>query len=361
LADVRFNSGIHPHVVISGLASILPACGPKESDVNDQNKVNIVDPAESSSFIASRPDLHPVDGQQSLLRKAKKFWAKHGDNPIKFTAMYLTEFLQFGSCVVDRKGLSDRYLALEQWGNPAKTTYGGDWIHFFTITAPKNDSGEYYAPSKTDAPSYSSPNVFPPPRNGRKADAPATVGEIGVEINPYSTDRGQEHTAAIGSTSEFDRAMETARKEKADWEAQKAAKAAARRSAKEHGRHFHPHLQAFARSVVGGAHSQSNLSVDPKSETSSLSSVGSDVSDNERPRSPDGSSLPPAKKRSPQHFIVLPWVMGNRWQGIPIGGVEDEVEAHTGIFFRNKNFEYDGIVERTANFAIQVVNKYSGS
>src|SRR3984885_4287732 len=107
-------------------------------------------------FLASRPDSPPVDGQQSLLRKAKKFWAKHGDNPIKFTTMYLTEFLQFGSCVVDWKGLSDRYLALEQWGNPAKTTDGGDWIHFFTITAPKNDSGEYYAPSKTDVPSYTS-------------------------------------------------------------------------------------------------------------------------------------------------------------------------------------------------------------
>jgi len=311
-------------------------------------------------FLASRPDFPPVDGQQSLLRKAKKFWTKHGENPIKFTAMYLTEFLQFGSCVVDRKGLSDRYLALEQWGNPAKTTDGGDWIHFFTITAPKNDSGEYYAPSKTDAPSYSSSHVFPPPQNGRKAEAPATVGEIGVEINPYGTDRGQERTAPIGSISEFDHAMETARKEKADWEAQKAAKAAARRYAKEHGRHFRPHLQAFARSVVGGARSRSNLSVDappPESETSSLSSVGSDVSDNERPRSPDPSSLPPAKKRHhrSQHFIVLPWVMGNRWQGIPIGGVEDEVEAHTGIFFRNKNFEYDGIVERTANFAIQVV------
>ena len=187
------------------------------------------------------------------------------------------------------------------------------------------------------------------------------VGDIGVEIVPYGTDRIREQTPAIGSTSEFDRFAETALKEKADWQAKRAAKAAARRSAEERG-HSHPHISAFTHSILRTARSRSNLSVDAasqKSETTSLSSVGSDVSEDER-SSPLRDSGPPSGKekrhrRAPQHFIVLPWVMGYRWQGIPIGGVEDEVEAHTGIFFRNKNFEYDSVVERTANFALEVV------
>lgn len=187
------------------------------------------------------------------------------------------------------------------------------------------------------------------------------VGDIGVEIVPYGTDRIREQTPAIGSTSEFDRFAETALKEKADWQAKRAAKAAARRSAEERG-HSHPHISAFTHSILRTARSRSNLSVDAalqKSETTSLSSVGSDVSEDERSSPPRDSGPPSGKekrhRRAPQHFIVLPWVMGYRWQGIPIGGVEDEVEAHTGIFFRNKNFEYDSVVERTANFALEVV------
>lgn len=305
-------------------------------------------------LLASRPDLPPVDGQHSLLHKAKRFWAKHGDNPIKFTAKYLTEFFQFASCVVDRQGLSNRYLALEKWCDPAQTTDGGDWIHFFTITMPKSESGS----SNADTSAHSSPYTFHPPRHRPSQPAPAMVGGVGVEINPYGTDQrgAQERTATTGDDSDFDRFMTSARKDKAEWEARKAAKAAARRSAAGQS---HPHISALTHSILGATgDSGSTLSVDamsPKSETSSLSSVDPDLSGDERssPSSPQGEKK--KHRRHPQHFIVLPWVMGYRWQGIPVGGVEDEVEAHTGIFFRDKNFEYDGVVERTANFVIELI------
>jgi hypothetical protein len=310
---------------------------------------------------ASRPDLPPEDGQHSLLRKAKRFWAEHGDNPVKFTAKYLTEFFQFGSCVIDKQGLSDRYLALGKWSDPAKTTDGGDWIHFFTITAPKSEDGS----SNADTSAYSSSCAFHPPRHGASQPAPATIGGIGVEINPYGTDQygAPEQTATTESASEFDRFMEAARKDKAKWDAKIAAKAAARLSAAGQS---HPYIGALTNSILGAAgRSRSTLSVDamsPNSETSSLSSVDSDLSGYEHSSPPQGASGSPQGEKkhhrhhhSPQHFIVLPWIMGYRWQGIPIGGVEDEVEAHTGIFFPKKNFEYDGVVERTANFAIEVV------
>lgn len=44
----RMSLGIHPHVIISGIASILPKEGRKESEMNDETKVNIVDPHDSN-------------------------------------------------------------------------------------------------------------------------------------------------------------------------------------------------------------------------------------------------------------------------------------------------------------------------
>ena len=52
----------------------------------------------------------------------------------------------------------------------------------------------------------------------------------------------------------------------------------------------------------------------------------------------------------PRHFIVLPTGLGRvlggveNWERIQIGGVQDEVAAHCGLFVRGQNLDYDGLV-----------------
>ena len=54
----------------------------------------------------------------------------------------------------------------------------------------------------------------------------------------------------------------------------------------------------------------------------------------------------------PRHFIVLPTGVGRvlgggeNWEQIQIGGVQDEVAAHCGLFIRGQNLDYDGLVEK---------------
>lgn len=61
-----------------------------------------------------------------------------------------------------------------------------------------------------------------------------------------------------------------------------------------------------------------------------------------------------SKGKRGRHFIVLPTGMGKqlgggeRWENIIIGGVEDEVAAHCGLFIREQNLDYDGFLGRVA-------------
>lgn len=300
----------------------------------------------------------PVPSAPSFFEKASQFFSKHGHDPIGYTKRYLTEFFEFGSSVIDKEGLSARYVALEKWGDSANPE-GGDWIHFFTIAVKKDkDAGE----TDGSTVAQSSPYVFHPNRHRATDAAPATVGAIPVEINPYGSDHTTEEVTATGSALEFDRFKEAARHEKAKFEKKKADRAAkkAAEAAKE--------AEEAAAAAAAAESSKSTRpdeltprasarsSLDPGASTTSLASFSSHGSADSQ--SEPGSPSPRAakkKKHSPHHFIVLPWTMGYRWQGIPIQGVDDEVAAHTGIFFRDKNFEYDSLVERAGNFALGVV------
>ena len=58
------------------------------------------------------------------------------------------------------------------------------------------------------------------------------------------------------------------------------------------------------------------------------------------------------KQEKGKHFIVLPRGVGHvlggvdKWERVIIGGVEDEVSAHTGLFKPDQNLGYEDLVER---------------
>ena len=67
-----------------------------------------------------------------------------------------------------------------------------------------------------------------------------------------------------------------------------------------------------------------------------------------------GKSKPKEKNKQEKgkHFIVLPKGLGlvlggiDKWERVIIGGVEDEVSAHTGLFKPDQNLGYEDLVER---------------
>ena len=58
------------------------------------------------------------------------------------------------------------------------------------------------------------------------------------------------------------------------------------------------------------------------------------------------------KQEKGKHFIVLPKGLGlrlggiDKWERVMIGGVNDEVSAHTGLFKPDQNLGYEDLVER---------------
>ena len=58
------------------------------------------------------------------------------------------------------------------------------------------------------------------------------------------------------------------------------------------------------------------------------------------------------KQEKGKHFIVLPRGLGlvlggvDKWERVIIGGVVDEVSAHTGLFKPDQNLGYENLVER---------------
>lgn len=60
------------------------------------------------------------------------------------------------------------------------------------------------------------------------------------------------------------------------------------------------------------------------------------------------------KSKTVRHFVVTPTGLGQvlggleKWENVPIAGVDDEVNAHTGLFIPTQNLDYEGLVERVA-------------
>ncbi|PPQ68460.1 hypothetical protein CVT26_006047 [Gymnopilus dilepis] len=65
------------------------------------------------------------------------------------------------------------------------------------------------------------------------------------------------------------------------------------------------------------------------------------------------------KSKHHRHFFVLPNGLGSvlggmdKWENVPIAGVEDEVNAHTGLFIPKYNLGYDALVEKVASRVLE--------
>ena len=90
-------------------------------------------------------------------------------------------------------------------------------------------------------------------------------------------------------------------------------------------------------------HSSSSQSTSPQDTTKQMKQAG---------KSKLKEKTKQEKPKVGQHFIVLPKGLGavlggiDKWEQVLIGGVEDEVSAHTGLFKPHENLDYEGLLER---------------
>jgi hypothetical protein len=173
--------GMHPHVVVSGIASLLPkgdeGSGKDENQkttkaMNDHPQVKIVDervtddweefkkqtnetsthcsiwspnvlspqpqgPA-SSALSLSRSSSPVVQGVLNLLsgysdRPLVRWLKKHSNNPFSAGKRWIVERYQFNMSMFDPQGLSVRYKRLTEW-------QGGKWVNYWTQTTSESQA-----------------------------------------------------------------------------------------------------------------------------------------------------------------------------------------------------------------------------
>ncbi|KAJ7178203.1 hypothetical protein C8R46DRAFT_1076096 [Mycena filopes] len=349
--------GMHPHVVVSGIASLFPGDDADKTTAGEMNQhtdVHVVDdqvtddwdafkrnldsnrsmhsrsrshspipppppPAGSSALTPPIPQANPFGLPSSpLIDKTLSFlsthsddplvrWVrKHSDEPFSASKRFVIEYFQFGSCMFDPSGLKARYARLVAWPD-------GLWVNYWTQTPPR------------------------PPKEGnekeRKLDKAADEADNDVALlqtGMTSMSTVESYATAQTSTS--------------------------------------PALSSLAPSTASTPASPAS----PASPTSPTSpsdpkalAKAAKAADKER-RALEKARVKELKKMEKQqkqeqkrqqarpghHFIVLPTGLGqilgggDRWENVVIGGVEDEVAAHTGLFIRGQNLDYEGLVER---------------
>ncbi|TFK29494.1 hypothetical protein FA15DRAFT_752622 [Coprinopsis marcescibilis] len=299
--------GMHPHVVISGIASLLPNDSDEEKAKEDKKldkhpEIHIVSDNVTDEWEDMKKKIHRRSRQQfdtnvsphldiparggetsptpslysqsssTLSHRSRsrspspfleraidlvasytdpedpfvRWFRKHADDPLRASKRWMVERFQFGGCMFDPSGLKSRYTHLTSW-------QGGLWINYWTQTVPPG------APTDSDSAE----------REDQASNDEALV-ENGIVSDPTS------------NTRKGHRASNKLRKLK------------------------------------------------------------------------DGTpATVPAK--TPRHFVVLPTGLGQhiggfeRWEKVLVAGAQDEVEAHCGLFIPTKNLEYSTFVHRVAD------------
>ncbi|KAJ7023472.1 hypothetical protein C8F04DRAFT_182169 [Mycena alexandri] len=321
--------GMHPHVVVSGIASLFPGDDDDKTtagDMNQHSDVQIVDDQvtedwdafkknlDSNRSMHSRSRSHspippsPLAGTSAptspipqanpfglpsspLIDKTLSFltthsedplvrWVrKHSDEPFSASKRFVIEYFQFGSCMFDPSGLKERYARLVAWPD-------GLWTNYWTQTPPRvpKDGAE----KKLD-------------RAAEEADNNVALLQTGM------TSMSTVESYATAETS------------------------------------LSPTLSSFSPSTASAAKAEEKeRRALEKSRAKELKKIQKQRAKEEKAQ----------KGRPGHHFIVLPTGLGqilgggDKWENVIIRGVEDEVAAHTGLFIRGQNLDYEGLVER---------------
>ncbi|KZW04296.1 hypothetical protein EXIGLDRAFT_22079 [Exidia glandulosa HHB12029] len=320
--DVPFL-GLHPHVIISGIASLVSkddAPVGKEADMNS-SKVHVVHerdafahPATNDTDSDARSTSSSSSGKKSLAETFTSFTTfvdkhrahpvvqflnRHADDPLGGVHQWIVKNLEFGSSMYDAPGLLHRYDALVHWR--------GKWLNYWTTTVPLPGVDPAFCPELLEVPSSPPPAALTPGL-GKESAHPVLTLPFGLLSKKDKDETPKWWHSALPAEHELYEKVASYFSPKKD-------------------RDRPDESSAMLSPNVGGSNPLS-------SSSTSLSSTSSS-----------------SAEHRPHHFIVLPYNSGNRrakWHCITITGAKDEVTAHQGIFMRDKNPDYDLFVDRVA-------------
>ncbi|KAG8943392.1 hypothetical protein FRC00_011199 [Tulasnella sp. 408] len=474
--------GVHPHVIVSGIASLFPAAErptASEDELNDSDKINMVQPSDVSSEISidmspspspspsrssspspsgrSSPNLKDTSAWKlpdltpgpTLKQNAAHFFRKHSRDPIKAMSSWLVSHWEHGSMLLDPSDLRARYEKLEKWN-------GGEWVNFYTETVP----AEYAKRSKSRSRSRSrsrSPNPFQPSHQERSVGVTSHDPEKKeVKINfpqprpcsPGQTPLSPGSEVTFGSTeaciSTFGKSPQgdvpTIKFPEPEATTSPSASprptkpepltidlgsaAVARPDEKtEHPATEQEPASPTTSSVLslvtepikaavnpndpGESHDTASDTASTYSQPDSLFPLPHPPLNDEQQKKHDKvvnklvkqqrkeeaqavkaaekekakeernvlRKQPPAEQETalaanedaekekvgkPRHFIITPREhepSRRHWEKVDVAGCPSEVDAHCGIFFREKNWDYDGFVERVGKWVQDLCEK----
>lgn len=226
---------------------------------------------------------------------------KHSSDPFTAGKRWITEHFQFGICMFDPSGLKERYARLVGWE--------GLWVNYWTETFPRvrskvggreedmveeNDLALLQvgvAPEPAEMEPASS-SVAPKSSNSPPPSSPPISLSVDSQTAPTKAEMKVLEKERRRAEKDSEKLVKQREKERRQAE-KELAKLAKRRAKEEKG-----------------------------------------------------------KEEKGRHFVVLPTGLGQvlgggeHWEKVLVSGVEDEVAAHTGLFIRDQNLDYDGLVKR---------------
>ncbi|KAJ4490331.1 hypothetical protein J3R30DRAFT_3653678 [Lentinula aciculospora] len=306
--------GMHPHVVITGLASLVPKKNESkmktEAELNPDPEVRIVDRtketenwnekqnvyssapspsnsstlssaashSESDHFVGRAMKLISSHSDDALVRWARK----HSNEPFSAGKRWVVEHFQFGSCMFDPSGLKDRYTNLEADSQQML-----------------DDNDEALIGT----------GVANPPEN--PSNTVAHIGLTASHLLPLSLDNTPETPVIPGP------------KTKSEVKAHAKATEKEIRAQQKERKKEEKHLEKKQKAAQKERHTHAKAATKARTE-----------------------------EKAGRHFVVLPTGLGailgggDHWERVVIGGVDDEVAAHCGLFIPEQNLEYTKLVER---------------
>ncbi|THV02250.1 hypothetical protein K435DRAFT_775738 [Dendrothele bispora CBS 962.96] len=381
--------GMHPHVVVSGIASLFAKKEQEnqtqktESELNQHPGVKIANKkvtddwetfkqnpeafssrsslTPSQSFLSTStrssssllsptsPSLsssvspsHSPSSAPKFYKRTLNFLTEHADDPVvrwlrkhsdePFTASkrWVVEHFQFGICMFDPTGLKERYTRLVAWN--------GLWTNYWTITVPgskgePNESGAVHA--NTDVESAEEALQ----RRQLVAENDVALIEAGM------SDGGTMNPTAVTQSHQ-----------------QRAGSAATESSANSFISTSSLTSNMSSLSISNHNESDEHLTAEERRQKAK------EMQRLKKERKAEAKALAKAEKaKVGRHFIVLPNGLGaalggwEKWEKVTIAGVDDEVGAHTGLFIPSQNVEYEGLVERVGTRILEWCQKTHGS
>ncbi|CUA72013.1 hypothetical protein RSOLAG22IIIB_04874 [Rhizoctonia solani] len=374
--------GVHPRVVLSGVASLFKKEDMKAYQTNTTNRLagmlsescNQTPPSTNPQEHqgSSLPDAHLGSGSSSSLHLSiptppvrvmaprierlfhtfslgpvpqsvhnfLHFWEKHpGITGLKDG---IVQIFEFGGCLLNPQGLIARYERLQRWSSDEEAgVYGRGWVNFWTTPVPQKDrtTGGVTAHSGPSSPRLQ--NHIPP--------LSSTPSEISLNSSSVQS--------SLFQTMSYDPSLSTSvtslesTHSSADAESSVAA---------------FPHKpQECISNTIPFPNEQTALKLEenvprgPQETRREEKRLEKEKKIKAKKAQKERTAFlktvlkrraQEANRDPPQNFIVLPKRgTDHQWIRVPVVGAEDEITAHCGLFFRDENPGYQRLIEDVGN------------